>query len=209
MAWGPSCGGWATGQDTTERLQNFRKPTSRASLLRSPPVYPSRQGTCRFFLAAPLLSSPPPSSGNFATPLPNLSCFRLLRFLAIPVVITLYSSIIVGLSELAPRAWIQNVSPVLHQREGRQGVHHQGLCAVALNLRWLAHGFEVSARADVRILFPPSQKESPLGVPTQSAHPGTPPFVLCSSFCVCCYSRCNNMVSLCCWERCSHGLTVV
>jgi hypothetical protein len=60
--------------------------------------------------------------------------------------------------------------------------------------------FEVSARADgACTLFSPSQKESPLGVPTQSAHPGTPLLCLLLSY----LSRCNNMVFLCCQERCS------
>ena len=47
---------------------------------------------------------------------------------------------------------------------------------LALNLRWIAGDFDVLACADdVRMLFLALQKESPLGVPTQSAHPGTPP----------------------------------
>jgi len=45
---------------------------------------------------------------------------------------------------------------------------------LALNLHWIAGDFEVLACADVR-MFLALQKESPLGVPTQSAHPGTPP----------------------------------
>jgi len=113
---------------------------------------------------------------------------------------SLFSSDLPG---LIPRVDSRCISSTTSTRRGTRSTQPR-LYDLALNLRWIADGFDVLARADVRILFPPWQKESPLGVPTQSAHPGTPPSLCGVLSCL----RCNNMVS--CWEeRCSHRLTVV
>ena len=60
---------------------------------------------------------------------PPQSLLLLLRFMAISGVITLYSR---RIYQGSSRAWIQDVSPVLHQREGGQGLHNQGCMTLRL-----------------------------------------------------------------------------
>jgi hypothetical protein len=58
--------------------------------------------------------------------------------------------------------------------------------------------------ANLGIFLLALQKESPLGVPTQSAHPGTPPLFTGITFVsavVTCLSRCNSWVYFFCWVQ--------
>lgn len=50
----------------------------------------------------------------------------LLIWFAVIIGIIVSNNIIVGFTSAHSCTWIRDVSPVLHQREGGQGLHHQG-----------------------------------------------------------------------------------
>ena len=153
-----------------------------------------------FFVRPCILILVPDWIKKFSTPSAGSPAFCLLQFLLLLGVIPLYSRWIYQVS--SPHADLRCISSTTSTRRGIRSTP-RSVYQPALKFLWMANDFGCYLLGSVTLgIFVLALQESPLGVPTQYAHPGTLPLFTGVTFAasvITYLSRYDSWIVFFCW----------